>query len=160
MSSEDSASSSTCESTFIVKEVPHNHKRSGSMASLKIVIAAVLVALMAAAITPASAQNCVGTGLSIQNTCSAFTSQIKQQASTINSADCATLRSEVQSGKYGTPSARCCSDSNSFFGANCLDQTFIYNQAVGPVGFTPDSLKAAATVSAISCGNGGRLARC
>ncbi|BDA44491.1 hypothetical protein COCOBI_05-6780 [Coccomyxa sp. Obi] len=129
------------------------------MASLKIVIATVLVALMAAAITPANA-DCVGTGLSIQNTCAAFTSQIKQQAATINSADCATLRSEVQSGKYGTPTARCCSDSNSFFGANCLDQTFIYNQAVGPVGFTPASLKAAATVSAISCGNGGNMARC
>ncbi|KAK9915681.1 hypothetical protein WJX75_002625 [Coccomyxa subellipsoidea] len=129
------------------------------MASLKFAVAVVLVALMAAAITPASG-DCVGTGLSIQNSCSAFTSQIKSQAATINSADCASLRTEVQSGKYGTPTARCCSDSNSFFGANCLDQTFIYNQAVGPVGFTADSLKAAATVSGISCGNGGRLARC
>ncbi|EIE27062.1 hypothetical protein COCSUDRAFT_38832 [Coccomyxa subellipsoidea C-169] len=129
------------------------------MASLKLAVAAVFVTLMAAAITSASA-DCIGTGLSIQNTCSAFTNQVKQQTATINSAECATLRSEVQSGKYGTPSASCCSDSNSFFGGNCLDQRFIYNQAVGPVGFTPDSLKAAATVSAISCGNGGRMARC
>jgi hypothetical protein len=51
----------------------------------------------------------VGTGLSIQNSCSAFTSQIKSQAATINSADCASLRTEVQSGKYGTPTARCAS---------------------------------------------------
>lgn len=39
---------------------------------------------------------------------------------------------------------RCCADSNAFFGANCLDQNFIYQQAVGPVGFTADSLKAGA----------------
>lgn len=51
----------------------------------------------------------MGTGLSIQNSCSAFTSQIKSQAATINSADCASLRTEVQSGKYGTPTARCAS---------------------------------------------------
>ncbi len=44
----------------------------------------------------------------------------------------------------GVAVCRCCSDSNSFFGGNCLDQTFIYNQAVGPVGFTADSLKAGA----------------
>jgi hypothetical protein len=55
------------------------------------------------------------------------------------SARCARCRSEQWS-----LLRRCCSDSNSFFGANCLDQTFIYNQAVGPVGFTADSLKAGA----------------
>lgn len=54
-------------------------------------------------------------------------------------ARCALCRSEQRS-----LLRRCCSDSNSFFGANCLDQTFIYNQAVGPVGFTADSLKAGA----------------
>lgn len=38
---------------------------------------------------------------------------------------------------------RCCNDANAFFGANCLDQRFIYNTAISPsYGFTDDSLRA------------------
>ncbi|CAL8463423.1 g2957 [Coccomyxa elongata] len=130
------------------------------MAATRFFRAAIATCLLFAAVRRADA-DCIGSGLSIRNTCAAFISSVKSQTSNINNLDCSSIRSNINSGQYGTPSSACCNDANAFFGANCLDQRFIYNTAISPAyGFTDDSLRAAATVTAISCGNGGSRSRC
>lgn len=54
---------------------------------------------------PPADADCIGSGLSIRNTCAAFISSVKSQTSNINNLDCGSIRSNINSGQYGTPSS-------------------------------------------------------
>ncbi|CAK0784892.1 hypothetical protein CVIRNUC_008097 [Coccomyxa viridis] len=128
--------------------------------------AAQLIALSALALvllsSTASAQNCVGNGISLNRDCAAFTQAIKDNADRIMSASCQDLQTELVKPQYGSPSDQCCSDAKSFFGAGCACDANTQQQARLFYGYSTQQLNAAATAASIRCpgASGGCGSKC